>query len=254
MSERKGATRPVDVPPDILAQLNAGTLETRTLAEGLAIDFRVLLRHVLPDLAPALLEQIRPTDGITRRMDAVGRLLFTYAGAECFAHLAVHPSDTVRGWAAFVLAHIPNLALHERLNRIRSLADDPHFGVREWAWMAMRPHIAADVPVAIDILGTWTNDPSPNIRRFAIESTRPRGVWSAHIAALKHDPALGLPLLEPLKNDESRYVQDSVGNWLNDAAKSQPAWVVAVCRRWQEESPTRATRQICVRALRSVKA
>ena len=153
-----------------------------------------------------------------------------------------------------MIGAIDGMPLHDRLNAIKRFADDPHFGVREWAWLAIRPHLAAELDAAIGQLSAWSTHQSERIRRFACEATRPRGVWSAHIAELKTMPQRAIPVLEPLRADPSAYVRDSVGNWLNDASKDQPDWVMALCRRWSEESPTRETAHICRRALRSIRS
>jgi 3-methyladenine DNA glycosylase AlkC len=49
-------------------------------------------------------------------------------------------------------------------------------------------------------------------------------------------------------------VRDSVANWLNDAAKDQPAFVRETCARWRRESQTAETAYIAKRALRSIGA
>ena len=250
--KRRGALRRDEIPPEILDQLNAGTLETATLAEGLAIDFRMLLTSAFGDLTIPEESDMSGDVGVTKRMQRCGEVLYAALGLDGLERIAGHPSDTVRGWAAFVIASEETLSLARRLTLVRPLADDDHFGVREWAWLALRPYLAEDVDASVRTLRPWTRRRSENLRRFAVEATRPRGVWCAHISELKEDPNLGLPLLEPLRADPARYVQDSVANWLNDAAKSQPEWVRALCERWQRESPSPATERICKRGMRSL--
>lgn len=251
---RTGVSRVADVPPAVLAALNAGTAESATLAEALAVDFAALAAAAFPALPAGAVARIRAAAavGVKQRTELVGRLVLEHFGPDDLSPVLDHGSDTVRGWACFAVGAIPGLALADRLARIRPLADDRHFGVREWAWMAVRPHLAADVPAAVAALVSWTAESAASLRRFAVEATRPRGVWCAHLAALKADPALGQPLLEPLRADPAKYVQDSVANWLNDAGKSKPDWVRALLRRWRTESPGPATERICTRAGRNL--
>lgn len=249
---RTGSTRRDAIPADVLRGLNNGTLESATLAEGLAVDFRALLAATAPDVPLAARAAIEPGFGITVRMRSVGEALVAQYGMGKFSRFAAHSSDTVRGWAAYMVAAAPGLTLAARLRHLRPLADDPHFGVREWAWLAARTAIAANVLTAIRLLTPWVRARSAYVRRFASESTRPRGVWCSHIDLLKVEPERAMPLLEPLRSDPSKYVRDSVANWLNDAGKSQPAWVCDVCRRWKMESPTPETRYLVSRACRNL--
>lgn len=242
------------IAPSRLADLNAGRAETTHLAECLAVDFATLMRTALPDMgedAVATLESEAAT-GILRRMSLAARLIGDRLGSTAPERLRHHPSDTVRGWACFMIGAAEGLGLEERLVMIKPLADDFHFGVREWAWMAVRPHLAADLDAAIDSLAPWTASPSERIRRFACEAIRPRGVWCAHIDGLKKQPEKALAILDALRADPAAYVQDSVSNWLNDAAKTRPDWVLEICTRWKAESPGPNTARICKRALRSI--
>lgn len=240
------------IAPARLVLLNGGSVASATLTEGLAIDFAVLLAAAVPAIGAARLERMHAhaAAGITRRMALAAQLLLE-ANAD-LAPLQTHPSDTVRGWVCFAIAAQTGLTLPQLLAAMRPLADDGHFGVREWAWLALRPRLAAELADAIALLVPWTADPSERVRRFACEALRPRGVWCAHIAQLKAQPQLALPLLQALRADPAAYVQDSVANWLNDAAKSQPDWVRALCAQWLQDSAGAATQRICKRAQRSL--
>lgn len=263
MTKRKGARSIQAIPPDILAQLQAGSLETANLMEWLAIDPKQLLQQLLTkedrllyyapviDRLDALVKQT-----VNTKNEAIGQALFGLAKAandlDWLSGLAKHPSDVVRCWAAYSTASDTALDISLLLKAIRPFAADAHFGVREIAWLAVRRRIAADLAASLTILSQWALSEDENIRRFASEATRPRGVWCLHLEELKADPAKGLSILEPLAADPSLYVQKSVGNWLNDAAKTQPDFVRAVCNHWLATYPTKATAFIAKKALRSL--
>lgn len=250
---RKGARNRATIPTAILQQLNTGQLETANLVESLAIDFQQLAQHCFDELPATAFATYDPTAGVVKRMQNIGGLLNRHLGFATFEQVARHQVDTVRGWAAFMLAAEPDLTLAQRLKFIQPLADDHHFGVREWAWLALRPQLASDLPTSLSLLQPWVSHPSANIRRFAIEALRPRGVWCSHISQLKQNPSLALGLLKPVRADPSRYVQLSLANWLNDASKTQPMWVHQLTYQWLAESPTPETRWIVNHALRGLR-
>lgn len=242
------------IAPARLSLLNSGATATTNLKECLAVDFSILLRATLPEIDESVIRVIeqQTTMGISKRMLMMGHLLLERLGPTRIKHLQSHPADTVRGWACFMIGAIDEMTLPNRLAAIRPFADDRHFGVREWAWMAVRQHLAYDLETAIDLLSGWTTESSERLRRFASEAIRPRGVWCSHILRLKRHPEIALPLLEKLRADPAKYVQDSVGNWLNDASKDRPDWIRMLCDRWMFESLAPSTQRICKRALRSI--
>ncbi|MHB9101629.1 MAG: hypothetical protein ACYC2E_08975 [Sulfuricella sp.] len=239
--KRKGYVRLRDIPPDLTALLNHGEMETATLTEQTAMDFAVLLGTLngwsgnAAGLAQEAMRQDFSGYGLVKRMELAGRMLGRHGAfdvMEALQQLIAHPSDTVRGFACFVIALHPELGFADKLMKMRALAADRHFGVREWAWLALRPAVVTAPFEAIAQLHRWVFEPDANLRRFAVEITRPRGVWAKHIVPLQAEPWHGLQLLEACCRDENRYVQNSVANWLNDAAKSRPEWVREMCRKW----------------------
>lgn len=262
--KRKGARSRAEVPPEILAQLNRGEIETANLVEWLAVDARALLENVLAQTGHT--HYLKPVRAVIDRLEKqthpavnealaaeLARLAARDGDGELFARLAAAPSDLVRGWATVMIGADASLSIGRTLEKMRPFAADRHFNVRECAWSAIRRHIIDNLEDSLSILSGWSTDGDENIRRFASEATRPRGVWCEHIVTLKENPALGLPILEPLRSDPSRYVQNSVGNWLNDAGKSRSEFVRELSARWQRESGTRETAYIVKRGLRTLR-
>lgn len=97
---------------------------------------------------------------------------------------------------------------------------------------AVRPFVAAEPDRTLARLLDLTDHPSPHVRRWCSEGTRPRLPWGRRLDALVRDPRPTLPILERLRDDPERYVQRSVANHLNDVAKDHPDLVVDTCRRW----------------------
>ncbi|UUC44346.1 DNA alkylation repair protein [Flavobacterium cerinum] len=262
MTVRKGARTIAEIPPEIRDQLNNGLIESANLNEWLAINQKQLLEKVLialnrkeylNDILTDIANLKKQT--VTQINEMIGVSLLTqsyiYNDTGLFEKLSVHPSDTVRCWATYFIGK-SDRPLAEKLERMQPFAADNHFGVREISWIALRADITENLEQAIVLLTPWTLSDNEYIRRFASESIRPRGVWCKHIEALKETPETGSNILEPLKSDSSKYVRDSVANWLNDASKTRPDFVVNLCKKWEKESPTKETAYIIKRALRSI--
>ncbi|WP_338752743.1 DNA alkylation repair protein [Bacillus sp. FJAT-52991] len=263
---RKGATKAANIPEEVLSLLNLGEIESVNLTEWLAVDQKILLKNVLPTVGGQeylndLVLKLEAAS-MTRGMKAIRTLgenlheilvkVDEETADQIFSLLANHPSDSVRCWAAFIVGSTTDIGIDQLLIKIRKFAADHHFGVREIAWMAVREALAKDLMTSIELLKEWAKDSDENIRRFAVESIRPRGVWCKHIERLKNEPQIALPVLEQVKSDEAKYVQDSIGNWLNDASKTQPEWVISICEEWEKISDTKETKRIVKKAKRTI--
>ncbi|MFZ9824204.1 MAG: DNA alkylation repair protein [Gemmataceae bacterium] len=262
---RKGARTTATVPEKVRKLLNLGVLETVNLVEWLVVDQKALalkiadsngwshLRQPLQHALDSLSTKTAP-----RMMQVIGKTLAqAFPGAKqldkALAKLQNHRSDIVRSWCCYMIGANEVLDLDQSMKRIYTFAADRNMSVRETAWLGLRGRISNQLDDALKLLAVFAMDADANVRRFSSEVTRPRGVWCSHIEALKEKPAMGLQILNPLKSDSSKYVRDSVGNWLNDASKTQPEWVTRICSDWQKQSPTRETAYIIRRATRSLR-
>lgn len=262
---RKGARKVNEIPKEVLQLLQQGKVESVNLTEWLAINHIELLKNVLPSIGlkksleciVAELEKQNVETGM-KVIRITGTLLDEiilkeYEGKkeDILLKLSNHISDSVRCWAAFMNKK-SNSTLKDTLTYIRPFAADHHFGVREIAWMSIREDLSQNIEESVELLVEWAKSEDENIRRFSVESIRPRGVWSKHIEVLKQEPEKALPILNLLKSDPSKYVQDSVGNWLNDASKTKPDWVLNLCEEWEKDTDIKSTSRIIKKAKRTI--
>ncbi|MFI6528236.1 hypothetical protein [Streptomyces uncialis] len=97
---------------------------------------------------------------------------------------------------------------------------------------AMRYFIADFPTETFKVIESWTEDPDHRVRRLASESTRPRLPWSVRIPV---DLDAGIPILDRLYGDASRFVTQSVANHLSDVAEDNLPLVLDTLGRWRAE-------------------
>ncbi len=227
-------------------------MQSRTHIEEMVINMETLFRHAFPDI---WLDHgiVNATPFITR-MRLLGCAVHEHGGIEILDPPdRMWISDTVRGWCAMSIGYSGH-DLAKVLVKIRRYAADPHFAVREWSWLAVRSHIVRDPEQALSTLSVWCNDKEPLLRRFAIEATRPKSVWGAHIQLFKQRPEVADAYLRTMICDPDTNVQDAVSNWVNDAARSRPDWTQSTAESWAKDCDCKATRRIVSRARRNLKA
>jgi len=141
----------------------------------------------------------------------------------------------VKGFEAMCLPDF--VELYGRDDWDRSLPALALFTKYSSSEFAIRPFIIDDQKRAMAFMKTLAGDKDHRVRRFASEGCRPRLPWAMAIPAFKKDPALILPVLEKLKDDESEFVRRSVANNLNDISKDHPDLVLALGAKWLGKSP-----------------
>jgi len=130
-------------------------------------------------------------------------------------------------WA--LTAYVQMFGLDKFETSIMALEELTKHGTSEFA---IRPFMILHIDKMLPILKRWTKHQNEHVRRLAAEGSRPRGVWTAHIAAFKKDARPVIEILEALNADESLYVRKAVANNLNDISKDHPDLVISVAGEW----------------------
>lgn len=133
----------------------------------------------------------------------------------------------------------------------RCCGKDSAWQVNEGLAMAFDDYCSAvGYEEVLPVMQTWLAAPFPNLRRAVSEGLRP---WTAKKRAyFAARPQAAIELLATLRDDESRYVQESVGNALRDISRTHFDLVLTAVRAWVDEDPrSRARRTIARFALKN---
>ncbi|MFI6333296.1 hypothetical protein ACIBBG_34280 [Micromonospora chersina] len=111
-----------------------------------------------------------------------------------------------------------------------SLATLREITTRFSAEFAIRPFLDAFPGEVLATLLVWTEDRHYHVRRLCSEGTRPRLPWARNLT-LPND--VGIPVLDRLFADPTRYVTRSVANHVNDISKKNPDLALDTLERWR---------------------
>ncbi|MDR2521049.1 MAG: DNA alkylation repair protein [Spirochaetaceae bacterium] len=118
---------------------------------------------------------------------------------------------------------------------------------------AIRPILAHDPRAGVSAMVRWSRDPNVHVRRLASEGMRIRLPWAKKQYTALENFADYKTILGNLKADDSRFVQKSVGNNLNDLFKEAPEKAAEIIREWQAEPLPPATLWILRHGTRTVR-
>lgn len=152
----------------------------------------------------------------------------------------------VRSFAVAVLGRLAARDEHALAFLFERCGTDPAWQVNEALAMAFNDVCAAiGYQEALPIMQAWLRAPSASLRRAVSEGLRP---WTAkkRDPFAKH-PELAIELLGTLKDDESRYVQESVGNALRDISRNHFSIVLAALEEWIAQKPDSKSRRTIAR-------
>lgn len=185
------------------------------------------------ELALAKLDDLSVMERMAQAADAL---------RACLPKDFVAALKTVRVMAPHLPGGFISMVLPEMVGRHGLNHWEESLDALEWltpfssAEFALRPYLAKDLDKALGKAMAWAQHPNAHVRRLASEATRPRLPWAKKLHTLATSPDLALPILVALRADESRYVQKSVANHLNDFTKEKPEWVLDLLEGWPKDS------------------
>ena len=188
-----------------------------------ALELKERVHHV-----SRALEQCLPAD-FSQAASALEASLAPARLDDDLSSLRTGPAG-LAGWSVWAMTEwVARRGLHHPERSLEALREMTQ---RFSAEFAIRPFLQRDPEGTLSLLKRWLTDPSPHVRRWLSEGTRPRLPWGLRLDCFIKDPHACLPFLEALHDDPSEYVRRSVANHLNDISKDHPALAIEVCGRF----------------------
>jgi 3-methyladenine DNA glycosylase AlkC len=108
----------------------------------------------------------------------------------------------------------------------------------------VRPYIKKYPRKTLSLMEKWSTDKNVHIRRLASEGLRPRLPWASKLEQFIDDPKPILPIIENLRDDDSKFVQKSVANNLNDILKDNYEIGINTIKKWSKGATRNRKRQM----------
>lgn len=118
---------------------------------------------------------------------------------------------------------------------------------------AIRPILAKHPKRTIATMTKWSTDKCVHVRRLASEGIRINLPWAKRSFVCLDYFDDYQKILSNLRHDQSKFVQKSVGNNLNDLYKHDPEKAMSIIKAWREDNPGKATLWIIKHGLRSTR-
>jgi len=107
---------------------------------------------------------------------------------------------------------------------------------RNTSEFTIRPYIEKYPNRTMNQIAKWTDHDNFHIRRLASEGIRPRLPWAKKLQGFIDDPQEVLTILESMKDEETRFVQKSIANCLNDILKDNPEIAKQIIETWAKSA------------------
>ncbi len=116
----------------------------------------------------------------------------------------------------------------------------------------IRPFLEKDIEKTIQQMFIWSGNKNKHVRRLSSEGVRPRLPWAKKLDIFINDPRPIIPILNNLKDDNSKYVQKSVANCLNDIFRDNFEIGMQVIEDWNTEKISNERKWIIKHSLRNL--